>query len=344
MRFLIYGTGAVGGYLGISLALGQSDVVFVGRPRVVEAVRRDGFALQGDGPERHLKTQAVYATLADALAAGEPDLILLTVKAYDCAAAADEIAASGTAAPVVSFINGIGSESILSEKLSADRALAATLTTAVEMPSPNRVWIKRARGVGLASPHPRAAELADALIGSGIPVRQYANAAAMKWSKLLTNITANACSAITGLSAEEIYRHPGLFRLEVQALREAIETIQLLGLPIRNLPGVPVRSLTWLVRLPPFISQPFLRPAIAGGRGGKMPSMFFDVGRGRTEIQWLNGAVVSAAEGLGFPVPANRTLTEKVRSLAQQPASIEQRRLSPADLIGLARQRGVRGL
>jgi 2-dehydropantoate 2-reductase len=135
-----------------------------------------------------------------------------------------------------------------------------------------------------------------------------------------------------------------LFRLEIQALREAIGVIHQLRLPIINLPGLPVRPLAWAVRIPPFFSQPLLRPAIAGGRGGKMPSMSHDVRRGRTEVAWLNGAVVAAAEPLGLPTPANSTLTLKVQELAQQPDSVEELRLSPTDLVALARANGVAGL
>ncbi|MGA9532436.1 MAG: 2-dehydropantoate 2-reductase [Anaerolineales bacterium] len=344
MRIIIYGTGAVGGYIGVSLALGHHTIDFIGRPRVVAAVRQEGFVLRTDDGDRHLMTDAVFPSMESALAAGSPDLILLTVKAYDCEGAANDIAASSTTAPVVSLINGIGSETILTNHLGPDRVLAGTVTTAVEMPSPNRILVRRARGVGLAEGHPAAAELAQALIESGVPVRQYDRPAAMKWSKLLTNLTANASAAITGLPADQIYRDSRLFRLEIRALREAINVIHHLGLPIVNLPGVPVRPLTWAVRMPPFISQPLLRPAIAGGRGGKMPSMFYDVGRGRTEVEWLNGAVVSTAQRLGLPAPANFTLTEKVRQLADEPASIEQHRLSPSDLIALARTNGVTGL
>lgn len=344
MHFLVYGAGAVGGYVGLSLALGGHPVSFIGRPRLVDSVHQGGFFLRQAGADQHLTTEAVYPTLAAALAEVTPDLILLTVKAYDCASAAVDIAGAEVEAPVISLINGVGSEAILSDHLGANRVIAGTVTTAVSLDAPNRVRVRRPRGIGLASDHPSASGFARALAEAGIPVTRYDNPAAMKWSKLLTNLTANACAAITGLTAAEIYRHPGLYRLELQSLREAIRTIGALGLTIRNLPGVAVRPLAWAIRLPPAISQPLLRRAIAGGRGGKRPSMYYDVERGRTEVNWLNGAVAEQAERLGLSAPANRTLTELVRELAAEPSSAAARRLSPAALLSLAEERGVQGL
>lgn len=53
---------------------------------------------------------------------------------------------------------------------------------------------------------------------------------------------------------------------------------------------------------------------IAAGAGRGKPSMLVDMERGqRTEIDYINGAVVRAADQLKVPVPVNATLTKLVR-------------------------------
>jgi 2-dehydropantoate 2-reductase len=46
MRFLIFGAGAIGTYIGGSLALAGQDVVFLERAEVAEELSRRGLSLQ----------------------------------------------------------------------------------------------------------------------------------------------------------------------------------------------------------------------------------------------------------------------------------------------------------
>jgi 2-dehydropantoate 2-reductase len=86
----------------------------------------------------------------------------------------------------------------------------------------------------------------------------------MKWSKLLTNLVANATSAILDWSAEEVFRHRDLYRLEV----EAGETVRdARGTPAVDLPG-PAGLLGTAVFWPTD-HHPILFRAAARGRGEK---------------------------------------------------------------------------
>jgi 2-dehydropantoate 2-reductase len=99
------------------------------------------------------------------------------------------------------------------------------------------------------------------------------------------------------------------------------------GIRVVNLPRTPVRLLALGARLPPVFSRPLLARAAGGGRGGKMPSFHIDLhsGRGQSEVDYLNGAVVRAAEKIiqrygervGVPTPVNRFLTETLLALTR---------------------------
>ncbi|TFH38155.1 MAG: hypothetical protein E4G99_00005, partial [Anaerolineales bacterium] len=155
MRYLIFGSGAVGSYLGIRLALAGQSVSFLTRDRYIKDIRKQGYTISGDGPPQSLGQPVVYSDPEQALRTEKPDFILLTVKAYDVAKAARSLAAQlSHSQTVVSFLNGINNESVLAEQLGEDSILPATLTSAVQTSQPGVVRVERVRGIGLGGDHP----------------------------------------------------------------------------------------------------------------------------------------------------------------------------------------------
>jgi 2-dehydropantoate 2-reductase len=346
VRYLVFGTGAVGGAVGGRLALAGNAVAFLAKPRVAEALQQHGLVLTGDGPGGRLDSPHIARSLDEAFSGAEPpEVVLLAVKAYDCEAAASALASLGGAAPpVVCLLNGIGNEATLAKGLGEDRVIAATLTTAVITPEPGVVQVTRERGLGLAAGHPLVPRLAQDLAAAGMRVRLHARADRMKWSKVLTNIVANATSAIIGWMPGDLFAHAGLYRLELEALREAVRVMQALGFAPEDLVGVPNRLLAFGLRLPPRFSQPFLGRAVATGRGTKRPSFHYDIGRGRSEVSWLNGAIVREGHPRGVPTPANEVLTDVMLDLVEGRAAPSQFQDQPYLLLQQAERAGVPGI
>jgi 2-dehydropantoate 2-reductase len=317
-------------------------VVFFDRPEVAQAIAAAGVHVVGDAGDQIVAAPRVFSRLKQACA--DVDLILLCVKAYDCRLAADQLARLPTRACVISILNGVGNEDTLISALGVQRVLPATLTSAVRFLAPGAVRVERERGVGLAQDHPLAARVRSDFEAAGLQPRLYADAVSMKWSKLVTNLLANATSAITGLTAEEIYRHPGLYRLEMEALRETCSVIELGGHRLVSLPGVPVPWLGRLARLPASLTRPLLRRVVGSGRGDKAPSFAYDVGRGRSEVAWLNGAVAQEGLRLGLAAPANALLTKILMGLVE--GQMDQARFDrrPQALLAEAARAGVPGL
>lgn len=344
MNFLVFGAGAVGGYLGGRLAAAGHRVVFLGRPSAVEALRSQGLRVDDPAGGLHIAEPQARTALQEAHQLARPEVILLTVKAYDCREAAEQLAAIGTDSPIVSFLNGVGNEDLLVRLLGEGRVVAASLTSAVQVESPFRIIVERSRGVGIANDHPAAKPLAEALVEASVETRLYGSRSGLKWSKLLTNLLGNATTAVTGLSPGEIYSRPGLYRLEMECLREATRVMGVMGVPTYNLPGAPSAWLARLIELPSWLTRPLLRWQVGRARGDKMPSLFYDVEQGRTEVAWLNGAVVGACDEAGLPAPANRLLTQAVHNLSKEPEAVAQQRLTADELLANAARIGVPGL
>ncbi len=342
MRYLIYGTGAVGGLLGGKLSLAGHEVIFLARERIASAMQQSGLRL-GPDPHSQLPSPRVTVSLPTALELGHPDLVLLTVKAYDVEAAGAELAVHlDRQIPVVSFLNGIGNEARLAGYLGEARIIPATLTTAVQMLDPGVLRIEKERGIGFAGTHDRLDQLSAEFESAGFIIRRYADPARMKWSKLMTNIVANASSAILGWSAGQVFSHPGIARLEIEALRETLRVMKALGHAPVDLPGVRVSLLGHGMSLPAPIIQRVLRQVVSRGRGKKMPSLYHDIGRHRSEVYWLNGAVVQADPTNN--TPANRVLLETMDKLVEDASAAARYQDYPDELLRLAAQYGVPGI
>lgn len=346
MRYLIYGAGAVGGFVGGCLALAGNPVVFLGRREIRRAFRARGLRLTGDRTSGVLQGPDAVERLDPLLGRPAPDVILVTTKAYDMHIAAEELARfASPRPPVVCMLNGIGAEAYLAERLGHENIIPASVTTAVQVAEPGLIRVERRRGLGLGDGHPLSPTIFEEMRAAGLRPRLYANPDRMKWAKLLTNIVANATSAILGWSPAAVYRHAALATLELESLREAFRVMRGLGVAPVNLPGVPVALLEPLLALPDSLIRPALGRFVASGRGAKPPSLQLDIGRRRSEIGWLNGAVVAWGARLGIPTPANDVLTEVMSELVMGEVEPRVYRAQPEALLARtanAQSAGVR--
>jgi 2-dehydropantoate 2-reductase len=211
-----------------------------------------------------------------------------------------------------------------------------TVTTAIGKRGLGNIEVEKFRGIGVARGHPLSEKVAQALDESGLNCTLYNNPLDMKWSKMLTNLISNATSAILDMPPREVFKHPGLYYLEISMLRECLAVMAAQGIKVVDLPGTPVKALAFAVKyLPLWLSRPLLARGVGGGRGDKMPSFHIDLhsGRGRSEVTYLNGAVVRAGEKLGIPTPANLLLNEVLVDLTLGRDDLDLYRGKPENLL-----------
>lgn len=88
MKFIIYGTGGVGGYFGMRLAEAGNDVTFIARGKHLEAIQKNGLKLKSINGDIHLpKAKATN----DIQTIKNPDVILITTKTWQIEEAAEAI-------------------------------------------------------------------------------------------------------------------------------------------------------------------------------------------------------------------------------------------------------------
>jgi 2-dehydropantoate 2-reductase len=324
VQILIVGAGAVGCYIGGQLARAGHRVTLVGRGHVTRAIQARGLKIQSfRGPSGAfvVKDIGTSETLADAIRQNPSlDLAIFTMKAYDAAPAAQDWALSdGPQIPVLCMQNGIGSEESVAEILGPDRVAIGTMTTAVSMPEPGMVMEETWRGIALAIDSLAYPVAAQAFSSTTLKIKAVKTAASLKWSKLLLNMIGNATSAVLDMPPAAIMGDKALFKVEIDALREALAIMRLQNIPAVNLPGAPAAVLASLLRVMPLpILQPLLRARFTSARGDKLPSLAVAL-RGaqkRTEVAWLNGAVAMSAQKLSRRAPINHALALLVSDIA----------------------------
>lgn len=337
LNLLIVGAGAIGTYIGGSLLLSGQHAVFLDRPGAAEAISSSGMRLIADGETREIENPVIVESLQEALRQGLFDAALVAVKSYDTVALANQLAEYRVKLPpVICMQNGVENEEVYQDALGEEKIIAGSLTSAIGKPAPGTAVVERLRGIGVADGHEASQKIVDGFNQAGLQAQLFADAGSMKWSKLLTNLQSNATSAILDMTPAEIFDHQGLYELEARQIIEALEVMHGLDLKVVDLPGVPVRLMALLMQYaPPRWGQKLAARFLGRGRGDKMPSFHIDLhsGRGKTEVSYLNGAVVRFGEKLGIRTPVNRTLAEILQQMTERKIAMDAYRHQPDKLL-----------
>ncbi len=316
MNVLVYGAGAVGGYLGACLQRAGHEVTLLARTPVAAAIAADGLTVLGaqDGAGWQARPR-VATDLATALDGSVFDLIILGMKSYAVDEAIEALAAALPAPPpLLAIQNGIGIEERIAARFGPERVVAGAVTIPLSRPAPAAIRVERAdRGLTLA-PVEAGAPLApwiDLFAAADIATTAVEDHQALKWSKALLNMVGNATAAILDWPPGLVYRTRTTFHLEMAMLREMLAVMARRRTPVLDLSGSPARQLARAVRwLPGWLLQPILARLVAQGRGDKLPSFLLDLNAGKphNEVAYHNGAVARAGEALGVAAPVNAGL------------------------------------
>ncbi|QAZ38188.1 2-dehydropantoate 2-reductase [Methylibium sp. Pch-M] len=305
MKIGVMGAGAVGCYYGGMLARAGHEVVLVGRPTHVEALKQRGLRLQTAAFDVELPVRAS----TEAVALIDAALVLFCVKSTDTEAAGLELRDHlAPDALVLSLQNGVDNAERL-QALVGVPVWPAVVYVAAEMAGPGHVK-HNGRGELVIGPtavrgSPGTLEAAGllALLGdAGVPAETGDNVAGVLWAKLVLNCAYNALSALTNLPYGPLVAREGIARVMDDLMAECLAVAAADG-----------------VRIPGEVPASVRR--IAQTMPAQFSSTAQDLRRGRrSEIDHLNGYVVRRGEATGTPTPVNRCLHALVKALEAPPA------------------------
>lgn len=324
------GAGAIGGYVGGLLAArGGVDVVFVGRESLRRAAAEHGLTMRAlDGEPVTLPPEAANVATAPAPLA-DCDIVLVCVKSLQT----DEVAATlaGILAPdaiVISLQNGVRNPERLRAGLGDRVVLAGVVGFNVVWREGNDLHRTTSGPLALeASDDPRFATLVAALRRAGVDVETDRDIASRQWTKLLLNLN-NAVGALTGAPTRSLVLEPRYRRIVAATMREGAAVLRAAGVPTARMRGIPIGLLARMLSLPTPLVRVLARAQMQIDPEAR-PSMYQDLTRHRlTEVDYLNGEIVSLADAHGIDAPINRHIVHLVHAAEARSAGSPE---MPAD-------------
>lgn len=321
MKIAVIGAGAIGGYVGVKLALAGEDVTFIVRGANLEAIRKNGMRLiMADGAE-HI-ARKVKAT-SDYVEAGPQDVVVLAMKAHQVSAVVNDVPKLfGPDTAVVTMQNGIpywyfhkhggalegaivrsvDPDGLIREKIPPGRVIGCVVYPASELVAPGVV--RHVEGdrfpVGEldGSNSGRVTRISECLTHAGFKSPVLDDVRAEIWLKLWGNLTFNPISALSHSTLVDICQFPLTRELAASMMGEAQAIAHKLGITFR-------------------VS---LEKRIAGAEkvGKHKTSMLQDIEAGRAaEIDALVGSVVELGRLTDMPTPHINTVYSLVKLLAK---------------------------
>ena len=300
MKFLITGPGAMGCLFASRLAKAGHGVTLLDHdPGRAERLNLQGIRVEGVSGEYTVRIPVVTGTAHE-----KPEVVLICVKAYQTQRAAADLAAFlGPETALLTLQNGLGNLEILSQRFGKDRVIGGVTAQGATLLGPGHI---RHAGEGETiigpenSPGVPVAEVVDAFNNAGFPTRMVENVNDLIWGKLIINVGINALTAITRLKNGRLPELDGTRWVMEAAVDEALRVADAGG-----------------VRLPYPDPQERVK-TVCRNTAENIASMLQDVlKQRRTEVSYINGAIVREGDKLGIPTPVNHTLTCLVQAMEE---------------------------
>ena len=319
MKIAIIGAGAIGGYVGVKLALAGEDLTFIVRGANLRAIRSNGMKLVMHDGSEHVASNVRATDSYDE--AGIQDVVIVALKAHQLEAVADNIGKLvGPDTVIVTMQNGIpywyfhkhggtlegrqvtsvDPTGELARKIPVEQVIGCVVYPASELIAPGVVrHIEGDRfplGELDGSASERVNRVSAAMTNAGFKAPVLDNIRSEIWLKLWGNLTFNPISALSHSTLVDICQYPLTRELAVQMMQEAQAVANRLGIEFRVT----------------------LDKRIAGAEkvGKHKTSMLQDIEAGRgSEVDALVGAVVELGRLTETPTPHIDTVYALVKLL-----------------------------
>jgi 2-dehydropantoate 2-reductase len=329
MRYIIHGAGAVGSLVGGLLSEQGAEAVFVARTRHAEAINRHGLRILAPrgSTERDIHLTNVAAVTSPRELKPQPDdVLLVAVKSAQVAPSAQALReVFGEETPVFCLQNGVRGEETVAGRFR--RVYGVMVGLSVTLLEPGVVVNTFNRYFALGNYPLGCDETARAVAGqlarSGFGVSTHENVMAVKWAKLILNLS-NALLAATDCHLQLARALPrySLFMAETQA--EGIHVLDAAGISTEE-PGSPfdLQTINAEMRRVGESAPDDERVRAAEELPEHLRarvSTWVDLReqRGETEAGYINGEIVSLGEKHGVPTPYNSVLLNCVERMAAE--------------------------
>ncbi|MEA2690180.1 MAG: 2-dehydropantoate 2-reductase [Candidatus Eremiobacteraeota bacterium] len=294
MRIGIVGAGALGTLFGQRLAASNEVVLLERKREVVDAVGRDGLRVDGEARPAHASSEPrdLYGV----------QVLFVFVRATDTLRALRPFAAQlSPATAIVSLQNGLGNEEAIKTSLGGmiSLVIGATTESALTVGAAETRRIGEGNTVlGSAGASPEVVNrVVRLLVDAGLRATAAYDIRPHLWGKLIANAAINPVAAL-------LDRPNGVVLTDAHA-----------GDVARSL-AQEAATVANAMRIPLPFSDPWSYVRTIVEQTAELDnSMLYDLRAGApTEVDFINGAVVSAGRRAAVPTPYNETLTALVKA------------------------------
>jgi len=347
-KILFVGAGAIGSYLGGFLARAGHDVTLIDPwAEQVEAVRRDGLAVTGPHEPFVVRPTAVHLHEAARLP-GDHQIVFVAMKVYDTAWATQLAVRHVAPAGLIVSAQNCWPDPVVAGIAGASRTVGLIMSKiGVALWRPGQVERGMARGqrqghdVFRVGEHdgritPRANELAQMLsVIDGAQVTD--NLWGERWSKLCANAMGNPVQAMSGLGSLEIASSEVGRALTIHLAAEAARVGLALGHRVPAFNGAPAERWAEAERREAWEALDRMLTPTSAAPVNWRASMAQDVAKGRrTEIDEMNGLVVTQGRERAVPTPVSAAVVEVIHEIERG-----ERQAAPENIALSLKRAGV---
>jgi 2-dehydropantoate 2-reductase len=300
MKIAIVGTGAMGSvYAGLLGKAGHEVWAIDIWQEHIDAIAGSGLAVSGASGTFVVDSLHVGSAPADA---GTCDVWVIATKAADVDAAAAAIAPLlEPDTMVMAFQNGLGAGERVARRIPESHIVIGIAEGfGSSIPEPGHVHHEGMRLIRIGEMNggltPRLERITQAWDDAGFNVRAFADVPLMIWEKFLCNVTLSAPCAVFDVTVGELMANPETWDVALGCTAEAYRLGLAMGVefPFED----PLRYVT----------------EFAGTIPNSSPSMRLDQLAGRrSEVDVINGQVVTLSREHGLSAPYNETLCAVLR-------------------------------
>lgn len=330
---VIFGAGLIGCFLGGTLSSLQHHTSLVCRPRIKEKLG-NGLKLtdyQGN------KTEISQLNFIDSdnLKKSENfcDFLWITVKCTGIDQASKDIQPLvGPNTVILCCQNGLGSDQLIKQKYPQNTVLRVMVPFNVTEIEPGHLH-RGSEGALSIEVTSETREVIQKLVhkihSDLIPVTFTHEMQALLWAKLQLNL-GNSVNALANIPVKTMLQQRGYRLVIAQLMKELLLVTKNLGIELPKVTALPGTYLPFVLSLPNFLFNLVANKMLAIDSNVRT-SMWWDLSQGkRTEIDYLNGAIVNTGKQLNINCPVNQCIINLIKEIEN---SGEQNKGIPASTL-----------
>ncbi len=313
---VVFGAGLIGTFLGGVLTSKNINTKLVSRPSIQQKLANGLTITDYSGNKSFLES----ITFTETNAAVFCDFLWLTVKCTGIEAASKEMFPFvGPDTIIFCCQNGLGSDHIIKKRYPYNTVLRVMVPFNIAEPKPGHLHRGSEGALCLETnqEHTTTINTLVSILNTPImPVTQTTEMSALLWAKLQLNL-GNSVNALADIPVKKMLAQRKYRLVIAMLMRELLKVTKAQHIKLPKLTAVPAQYLPLVLSLPNFMFVKIANKMLAIDPTVRT-SMWWDLSQGKkTEIDYLNGAIVDTAKTLDINCPVNTKVISLIKKIEQ---------------------------